>query len=87
MPVKPHQIEVGKTYQLNNGTTRKVIEIVPDPKHAARDEVSEGDIIRYEAEKWGYDTHRFNGKTRVRVRSREKLKRSEFAQEASKQLD
>lgn len=86
MPLKSEDIELGKSYQLVNGTIRKVFEIVPEHP-SRRDEVSERDIIRYEAEKWGYDEGRHGGKTRVKLKVREKMKRADFAKEASKRLD
>lgn len=85
MPLRIEEVELGKSYQLINGTVRKVFEIVPEI--ANRNEISERDIIRYEAEKWGYDQSRHNGKTRVKMKVREKMKRADFAKEASKRLD
>lgn len=86
MALKSEDIEMGKSYQLINGTIRKVFEIVPE--HSGKmNEVSERDIIRYEAEKWGYDQSRHGGKTRVKIKVREKMKRADFAKEASKRLD
>lgn len=86
MPIKIEDIIMGKSYQLTNGTTRKVFEIVPD-KAGRNNEADAKDIIRYEAEKWGYDSRQHNGKTRVRLKVREKMKRADFANEASKRLD
>ena len=85
MPLKPEEVELGKSYQLLNGTIRKVFEIVPEIP--TQDKISERDIIRYEAEKWGYDQSRHNGKTRVKQKVREKMKRVDFAKEANKRLD
>jgi hypothetical protein len=87
MPVKPEDVELGKSYQMPNGMVRKVFEIVPDGVRRTRDDVSDKDIIRYEAEKWGYDENRHGGKTRVKQKIREKMKRCDFAKEASKRLD
>ena len=85
MPLRIEEVELGKSYQLLNGTVRKVFEIVPEI--STNDEISERDIIRYEAEKWAYDKSRHNGKTRIRTKVREKMKRADFAKEASKRLD
>lgn len=88
MPVKPAEVEIGKSYQLNNGVVRRVFEIIKDPKVANKpDEVSDADIIKYEAEKWGYDARKHQGKTRAKVKVREKSKRSDFAKEVQKKLD
>jgi hypothetical protein len=85
MPLKIDEVEIGKSYQFANGTVRKVYEIVPELRNKA--EAHEQDIVRYEAERWAYDNNRYGGKTRVRVKVREKTKRSDFAKEAIKRLD
>lgn len=85
MPLKPEEVELGKSYQLLNGTVRKVFEIVPEIP--TKDEISERDIIRYEVEKWSYDQSRYNGKTRTKQKVREKMKRADFAKEANKRLN
>lgn len=87
MPVKPEDVEIGKSYQLHNGTVRKVLEIVPEQRHHRQEEVSDRDIIRYEAEKWGYDSNRYGGNTRVRLKTREKMNRADFAKEVSRRID
>ena len=87
MPVKPEDVEIGKSYQIQNGTVRKVLEIVPEQMRTKRDDVSDRDIIRYEAEKWGYDSNRHGGKTRVRMKMREKMNRADFAKEVSRRVD
>lgn len=87
MPLKPEEIVMGKSYQILNGTVRRVFEIVPDAIRKSRDDVSDKDIIRYEAEKWGYDNSRHGGKTRVKMKVREKMCRCDFAKEASKRVD
>lgn len=88
MPVKPEEVELGKSYQLINGTIRRVFEIVPDAAaRRGRDDFSDKDIVRYEAEKWGYDSSRHGGKTRVKMKVREKMTRCDFAKEASKRVD
>ncbi|MCH2546846.1 MAG: hypothetical protein MK052_04455 [Alphaproteobacteria bacterium] len=86
MPLKSEDIHMGKSYQLLNGTVRKVFEIVPN-KTGKRGEVNDKDIVRYEAEKWGYDPARYGGKTRVKIKVREKMHRVDFAKEVSKRLD
>lgn len=87
MPVKPEEVELGKSYQLTNGTIRRVFEIVPDSVARGSNDVSDKDIVRYEAEKWGYDAGRYGGKTRVKMKVREKMMRCDFAKEASKRVD
>lgn len=88
MPVKLDEVEIGKSYQLNNGMVRRIFEIVKDPRVAhAHNEISDADIIKFEAEKWGYDAKTHGGKTRTKIKIREKLKRVDFAKEASKRLD
>ena len=86
MAIKIEEVELGKSYQLHNGTTRKVFEIVPF-NHNRQEGLSELDIIRYEAEKWGYDKGKYGGQTRVKVKVREKMKRVDFANEAVKRID
>jgi hypothetical protein len=86
MPLKIEEVELGKSYQLQNGTIRKVFEIVPE-NPANFNGACDRDIIRYEAEKWSYDVGRFGGKTRVKVKVREKMKRCDFANEATKRID
>lgn len=87
MAVKLEEVELGKTYQLNNGSTRRILEIIPDGVRKRQDEASDEDIVRFEAEKWGYDPGRHGGHTRVKVKVREKQKRCDFAKEVIKRLD
>lgn len=87
MPIKPEDVELGKSYQLTNGTIRRVFEIVPDATARSQNDVSDKDIIRYEAEKWGYDPTRHGGKARVKMKVREKMNRCDFAKEATKRVD
>lgn len=86
MSIKSDDIELGKSYQLPNGLVRRVFEIIPFDSTNFNG-ISDQDMIRYEAEKWAYDNNRFGGKTRVKVKVREKMKRSDFANEAAKRID
>lgn len=87
MSIKKEDVEIGKTYLLPNGNSRKVFEIIPHASVRGSDEVSEHDIIRFEAEKWGYDKGQYEGRTRVRIKTRAKMRRGDFAKEASKRVD
>ena len=88
MPLKATEVELGKSYQLNNGTVRRIFEIIKDPKCAGKpEEISDADIIKFEAERWGYDASKHGGKTRAKLKVREKLKRIDFAKDALKRLD
>lgn len=88
MAVNLEDVEIGKSYQLANGTVRKVYEIVPDSASAhVRENISKADIIRYEATKWAYDASRDGGRSRVKVKVREKLNRADFAKEVLRRID
>ena len=85
MVLRIDDILLGKSYLLLNGTTCKIFEIIP--RGHSRDEINNRDIICYEAEKWIYDDKRHNGKTRVRIKVREKMQRFDFAKDAARRLD
>ena len=88
MAIKMDDIEIGKSYLSKVGSARKVLEIVPDRSNGVKfGEVAEEDIIRYESEKWGYDAAKYAGKTRVKVKTREKMRRIDFAKDTVKRLD
>lgn len=86
MVLKLEEVELGKRYQLANGIIRRVFEIIPDPT-VKQGVVSVNDIIRYEAEKWGYDMEKGGPHTRARIKVREKLTRKDFAKDVYKRLD
>lgn len=84
MPLRIEDVKVDKSYQLPNGIIRKIYEIIPV---ISSKEIHSRDIVRYEAEKWAYEANRYGGKTRVKVKVREKMHRGDFANEAAKRLD
>ncbi len=87
MSIRIDEVELGKTYKAQNGATRRVIEIIPDRASRKDDDISNRDVIRYEAEHWGYDKTRHNGHTRVKIKVREKQNRQDFAKDSVKRLD